>query len=229
MRHELTGKLYQPGDSTAAWWMPIGNHEELYLSYRVRFVGDDWDGPWYSGKLPGFCGGICTGSAYPPMNYEGFSTRYMFQMSSDRNEIHFYLYHAGMIIDDGWGPYGDWLGVQDDYPINEWHTVTQRVVMNTPGTPNGIIEGFYDGMMVSQKTDMDYRNDTSFQYIETLYFANLLGGSGENPYDYGDTPTVDFDDFFIYTYKDSVPGIPQGLEPSPPGRVIEIPQFGVQS
>ena len=49
----------------------------------------------------------------------------------------------------------------------------------------------------------------------------MLVGTGE--LDYGDLPTVDFDDVFIFTYADHVPDIPRGLEPSPPGRVLELP------
>ena len=221
MRHELFTKGTSPGTSGTSWWLDVGNHEELYLSFRVRFSGDDWAGPVYDGKLPGFCGSAgCPGGGNPPENYEGFSTRYMFKST---NALFFYLYYAGMDLSDG--PYGD--GLYFDPYVNqpdEWHTVTQRVVMNTPGQANGIVEGFLDGVLVAQKTDMDYRNADD-HYISTMYFANFLGGSGEEPTDYGDTPDVDFDDLVVYAYKDDVPDVPRGLEPSPAGRVIEIPDF----
>ncbi|MHA1954278.1 MAG: right-handed parallel beta-helix repeat-containing protein, partial [Candidatus Heimdallarchaeaceae archaeon] len=232
LRHELAAKLFEPGDSAANWKMPLGNHEELYLTYRVRFYGDDWDEHYYAGKIPALCGfgdGSCSGDA---LKYEKFMTTFAFSMNHwnelENDQIAFYYTYAGMVVGDQWGDAPDWLTLLDNVPVNEWHTITQRVVMNTPGQENGLMEGFWDGVLVAQKTDMDYRNSSN-QYITTVKWDNFLGGSGVNPPDYGEIPIHDFDDFFIYTYKDSVPGIPRGLEPSPAGRVLEIPQVVVQS
>ncbi len=206
------------GASGVNWWKDIGDHEELYLTYRVRFWGDDWEGPSYHGKLPGLCGSEgCPGGGNPPTHEDGFSTRYMFH---DTSTLFFYLYHAAMP-----SQYGE--GVQFDPYVNspgQWRTVTQRVVLNTPGQANGIVEGFLDGELVAQKTDMDFRN-ASDQYISTLIFANFLGGSGEDPADYGDEPTNDFDDIMIYRYKAHVPNIKRGLEANDPGATIPLPAF----
>jgi hypothetical protein len=226
LRHELAAKLYQPGDSAANWKMPLGNHEELYLTYRLRLYGDDWDERYYAGKIPAFCGfgqGSCNGDA---LKYEKFMTTFAFSMNHwdvlEDDQIAFYYTYAGMVVGDEWGDAPDWLTLLNNTPVNEWHTITQRIVMNTPGQENGLMEGFWDGVLVAQKTDMDYRNSSN-QYISSLKWDNFLGGSGVNPSDYGDMPTFDFDDFFIYTYKDSVSGVPQGLEPSPAGRVLDFP------
>lgn len=220
LRHEHANKSVGPGTSGIGWWMGVGDHEELYLSLRLRFAGDDWTGGGsYHGKLPGLCGSAgCPGGGNPPTDYEGFSTRYMFHGIED---LFFYLYHAGMDLSDG--PYGDALFF-DPYETSagEWHTVTQRVVLNTPGTADGIVEGFLDGVLVAQQTDLDFRN-ASDQTIRTLYFANFLGGGGDDPSDFGDAPAQDFDDVVVYTYAPGVDGVPRGLEPSAPGRVIQVP------
>jgi hypothetical protein len=206
------------GASGVQWWKGIGDHEELYLTFRVRFWGDDWEGPTYHGKLPGLCGSAgCPGGGNPPDHEDGFSTRYMFH---DTSTLFFYLYHAAMPAQYGekvsFNPYNNSPG--------QWRTVTQRVVLNTPGQANGIVEGFLDGELVAQKTDMDFRNAND-QYISTLLFANFLGGSGEDPADYGDEPTNDFDDIMVYRYKDHVPGIKRGLEANDPGATIPLPTF----
>ncbi len=206
------------GASGVNWWKDIGDHEELYLTFRVRFWGDDWEGPSYQGKLPGLCGSAgCPGGGNPPGPGEGFSTRYMFH---DTSTLFFYLYYAAMPSQYGesehFNPYANSPG--------QWRTVTQRVVLNTPGQANGIVEGFLDGELVAQRTDMDFRNAND-QYISTLIFANFLGGSGEDPADYGDEPTNDFDDVMVYRYKDHVPDIKRGLEANEPGATIPLPTF----
>jgi hypothetical protein len=219
LRHALNTKGLSDGASGTAWWKGLGDHEELYLSYRVRFSGDDWEGTDYHGKLPGFCGSAgCPGGGKPPSYEDGFSTRYMFHGTED---VFFYLYYAGMDTSDGL--WGDGLSFDPYSNVpNQWRTLTQRVVLNTPGIANGILEGFLDGLLVAQKIDMDYRN-ASDQTISTLIFANFLGGSGQDPAAQGDLPTIDFDDVAIFRFQDGVPGVVRGLEAHPPGAVIDTP------
>jgi len=109
-----------------------------------------------------------------------------------------------------------------DNSPGEWITVTQRVVLNTPGQANGIIEGFLDGVLVVQKTDMDFRN-SSDQHISTLIFTNFLGGSGAEPSDYDDEPINDFENIVVYRYGDHVPGIKRGRQANEPGARIPLP------
>jgi hypothetical protein len=221
MRHVNDTKGNSPGTTGFRWRVKVGNHEELYLTYRVRFAGDDWEGPSYSGKLPGLCGGgSCPGGGNPPLNYEGFTTRYMFR---GLERIYFYLYYAGM--DTSRSNYGNSQNFSNYTGApNRWRTVTQRVVLNSPGSANGLVEGFLDGVLVAQRTGMDFRN-SSDQYITDLLFTNFLGGSGEEPSDYGDEPTNDFDDVMVYRYKDHVTGIARGRQANPLGTRIPLPSF----
>ncbi len=221
MRHVNDTKGLSPGTTGIQWWKGLGDHEELYLSYRVRFSGNDWEGPSYHGKLPGLCGNEgCPGGGNPPDHEDGFSTRLMFHGT---DTLFFYLYYAGM--DTSSSNYGNSLSFSayDNEP-DQWRTVTQRVVLNTPGEANGILEGFLDGELVAQKTDMDFRN-TDDQFISTLVFTNFLGGSGEEPSDYGDEPVNDFDEVIVYRYGDHISEISRGLEPHQAGTSIPIPRF----
>ncbi len=221
MRHVNATKGLSPGTTGIQWWKGIGEHEELYLSYRVRFHGDDWEGPSYHGKLPGLCGNQgCPGGGNPPSHEDGFSTRLMFHGT---NTLFFYLYYAGM--DTSSSNYGNSLPFSPyENTPDQWRTVTQRVVLNTPGEANGIIEGFLDGVLVAQKTDMDFRNDED-QVISTLVFTNFLGGSGEEPTDHGDEPVNDFDEVILYRYGDGFSEIPRGLEAHEPGATLPVPRF----
>lgn len=102
-------------------------------------------------------------------------------------DINFYLYYP-----DLFRHFGDSLPIPEKKyygagPLlnagfilkpNVWYTVTQRVVLNTPGKSNGLVEGFINGKKCAQQTGIRFR-DVSDLTIDRIYFANFLGGSGK--------------------------------------------------
>lgn len=198
-------------------------YDELYLSYRVRF-SDGFSNKDLHGKLPGLSGGKSNGGGYLPDGTDGWSARYMFHGT----DINFYLYYP-----DLFRHFGDSLPIpKKKYygagPVlnpgfvlrpNVWYTVTQRVVLNTPGKSDGLIEGFINGKKCAQQTGIRFR-DVSDLTIDRIYFANFLGGSGKKT---SSREHICFDDFYVYTYKPDKK-VPQKHELHMRQTTIQIPQ-----
>jgi len=168
-------------------------YEELYISYRVKFhTGFDFV---LGGKLPGVGGGAHNTGGNPPSSTdpEGFSVRMMWKTGG---AMIFYVYHA-----DQAGQYGDnftWkCGTQDCvFKPGTWHTVEQRVVMNTAGKKDGIIQGWFDGQLALTRSDLRFRDVKTPFSIDMVLWSNFFGGNTASW-----APTKDewiyFDDFVL--------------------------------
>jgi hypothetical protein len=161
-----------------------GAHDELYCSYRVRFrEGFDFV---KGGKLPGLVGGSRPTGGRPDDG--GFSARLMWRTGG---AVVQYVYHPHQTSKYGVDlPYD---GAR--FQPGAWHTVTHRVVMNTAGRANGIIQGWFDGRLALDKHDALLRVDGSV-HIDGLYFSTFFGGNDDS---WGATRDeyVDFDDFVV--------------------------------
>jgi len=171
------------------------NFEELYISYDVKF-SDDFDFV-RGGKLPGLCGynvtqdpreGCNTGGGFPT-GYDGWSARGMWR---EDGQLENYVYHADQFYE-----YGD-----DEYwsasaERGKWHTFQHRIVLNTVGEANGIVEAWFDGVKVLSSNTMLYRKTADIG-INLFYFSTFYGGA-----DPSWAPTSDqyiyFDNFRIAT------------------------------
>lgn len=168
-------------------------YEELYVSYRVKFdTGFDFV---KGGKLPGVGGGAHNTGGYPPSSTdpEGFSVRMMWKSGG---AMIFYVYHA-----DQPGQYGEnfaWkCGGQDClFKPGTWHTIEQRIVMNTAGQNDGIIQGWFDGTLAVTVSNLRFRDVKTAFSIDAVLWSNFFGG---NTSDWA--PTKDeqiyFDDFVL--------------------------------
>ena len=101
-----------------------------------------------------------------------------------------------------------------------WYTVTQRVVMNTPGKKDGLVEGFINGKLCAVQTGIRFRDIATLQ-IDRIYFANFFGGSGVTPTENG---SISFDDFVVYTYNTSV-NVARNNVANPVGTTILLPNL----
>ena len=171
------------------------NFEELYVSYDVKFA-DDFDFV-RGGKLPGLCGynvtqdprdGCNTGGGFPT-GFDGWSARGMWR---EDGQLENYVYHADQFYE-----YGD-----DEYwsakaERGKWHTFQHRIVLNTVGEANGIVEAWLDGVKVLSSNTMLYRKTADIG-INLFYFSTFYGGA-----DPSWAPTTDqyiyFDNFRIAT------------------------------
>jgi len=141
-----------------------GPQPTLALTYSVRFpVGFQFV---KGGKLPGIYGGV------PPFsggnhNPNGWSMRLMWRAGGGGEVYSYTAQTAGYGDDYGRGNFS-W---QAD---GNWHTVTERVTVNTPGASNGSVTLTYDGKQVIDQTGIDITNTNT--PAGGLFFSTFYGG-----------------------------------------------------
>lgn len=181
-----------PGEGGAQWRLQLdGSYDELYLAYRVRF-GDGFDFV-LGGKLPGLVGGSSPTGCVD--DTEGFSARSMWRTEGNGVQYMYFPEKVNACGDD----YDYMLG---DAPARfmpgEWHTLEHRLVMNTPGEYDGVLQAWLDGEPVLDESDFLFRLADGTFSIDTMYFSTFFGGSTPEWGPVQDE-VVDFDEFVICT------------------------------
>jgi hypothetical protein len=197
-------------------------YDELYFSYKIKF-SDGFKNKDLHGKLPGLSGGTSNSGGYLPSGKDGWSARLMFHGT----QIKFYMYYPEVykLFGDSkpikkksyWGM-GPVFNPGFTLKTGVWYTITQRVVMNTPGKSNGLVEGFIDGKLCASQKGIRFRDISSLK-IDKIFFANFFGASGKPP---SKTESICFDDFAVYTYNPSVK-VAKSLMANEEGTVIPLP------
>ncbi len=171
------------------------SYNELYLSYDLKF--DDNFEFVKGGKLPGLCGantneapstGCNTGGGYPS-GYDGWSARGMWRADGAMEN---YVYHSGQS-----NYYGDDEYWNVEAVRGQWHRVQHRVVLNTVGSKDGILEAWFDGEKVLSLNNIEYRRTDSVS-INLFYFSTFFGGNDPSWAPATDQ-TIRFDNFAIST------------------------------
>ncbi|MEM6421053.1 MAG: polysaccharide lyase [Pseudomonadota bacterium] len=142
-----------------------GGDTEGLLAYDVRLdAAFDYD---LGGKLPGLMHGRGnSGLATDPS--EGWSARYMWGPSG---VPYLYVYDT-----DRSGDPGDAVNFFGGILVpGRWHSLAQRVRLNTPGQADGEIEVWMDGVQVALIPGLDLRADAT-QTIEGILFDIFRGG-----------------------------------------------------
>ncbi len=207
---------YPEGESNqgkSQWKLPLnGAYEELFASYRIRF--DDGFDFVRGGKLPGLSGGADNTGGNKPNGTDGWSARMMWrtdgsggsQTNRDTANIVQYTYHP-----DQPTQFGDDMRWDDTTPAewqefesDRWYHLQHRVVMNTPGLHDGIIQAWLDGEMVLDVQDIRFRDIASLK-IDNFYFSTFFGGSSA-AWETTKDEYVYFDDFVIATEFIRTPG-----------------------
>jgi hypothetical protein len=182
----------------ALWRMSVGRFDDLYCSYYVRFE-PDFDFV-KGGKLPGLAGGAANTGGRKPSGTDGWSARMMWHA---RGEVVQYVYHV-----DQPTIYGEdfrWdHGGQRFFRPGTWHRVEHRIAINAPGERNGIVQGWFDGVLALDRRDVRFRDVDAFA-IDVFAFSTFFGG---------DDPTwappkdehITFDQFTITTARDNGSG-----------------------
>lgn len=169
--------------------------EELYVSYDVKFAeGFDFK---RGGKLPGLCGynatqapkdGCNTGGGFPT-GYDGWSARGMWR---EDGILENYVYHADQFYE-----YGDDEHWNVKAEPGKWHSLQHRIVLNTVGEANGIVEAWFDGVKVLSANNMLYRKTPDIS-INLFYFSTFYGGADASWAPSSDQ-SIYFDNFRIAT------------------------------
>jgi hypothetical protein len=161
-----------PDQGGAIWVMPLGgSYDELYTSYMVKF------GPGFDfvlgGKLPGLAGGAQNTGGRKPTGQDGWSARGMW---FNNGRMIQYVYHP-----DQPGDFGEGMAwMRNGKPLQvvpgRWYHVEHRVVMNTPGQRDGVVQAWLDGVLVLDRRGMRFRDVGSFG-IDAFQFNTFFGGS----------------------------------------------------
>ena len=204
--------------------------DEIYFSYNIKFKpGFNWA---EGGKLPGLRGGSSTFSPGGPKPVwgDGFSNGLMwghgYGRQDDYGGVYFYTYYQDMQ-----GLYGEsrrWDRFRIQTEPERWYNITIRMVMNTirkdgsGGNYDGIMEGFIDGKLVASYTGFRFRNVSSV-HIDKMKIYSFFGGSGAQYAAIRDEWSM-IDDIYLFTYARGASVI-RGNIPSPPGRVLKLPNL----
>lgn len=184
-----------PGPGGALWVLPLGQgYRELYASYRLKF------GPGFQfvrgGKLPGLAGGAGNTGGNRPNGHDGWSGRIMWSQAGRMLQ---YVYHPDQV-----GPYGEGMAWNAGGSVaalvpNRWYHVETRVVMNTPGSRDGIVQTWLDGVLVLDRSGVRFR-DTGAWGIDAFHMTTFFGGN-EAAWAAQRDEVVYFDDFVISTVR----------------------------
>ena len=152
------------------------------MSYDVRFSsGFDFSA---GGKLPGLLG-VAPGTA-PSVPTDGGSVAhgwsgrlmwlgpaaYSFAAEGGNDNMAVtYLYHSGQA-----GKYGDNIQWHRPFGDGRWHHVKQCHTVNAVGKSDGVLEAWFDGAVVVDRTDVVYRTDPNV-HITHFDWSIFRGGS----------------------------------------------------
>lgn len=186
---------YESAQSGAQWKFYLNKtYQELYCTYKVKFQnGFDFV---KGGKIPGLAGGTANSGKRPSTGFDGFSARMMWREEGSAIQ---YVYHPGQIADTGDVMYWTVNSQYVKFIPGQWHQVEHRIVMNTPGFFDGIIECWFDGIRAFYVDNISFRYTNAYG-IDIFYFSTFFGGdkadwaSSKDQYAY-------FDDFIISTKR----------------------------
>ena len=158
---------FGPAENGGQFLVHLPPRQEYWLDYFVMFrPGFDFR---LGGKLPGLCGNgsLSTGGNNHPG--DAWSARYMWKREGG---VCVYLYHM-----DQKGKYGDSVTLPDcHFEPGQWHRLTQHLKVNTNEDRNGVLEVWFDGRKVIERTDLRLRSGDKAP-VDTLYFSTFHGGN----------------------------------------------------
>jgi hypothetical protein len=192
LRISYPKNTFGPGQGGAQWWVTLPkSYSELYCAYWIKF-GSGFDFV-KGGKIPGLLGGKGNTGGNKPDGTDGWSARMMWRKSGDAVQ---YLYHP-----DQPGIYGEdlaWdIGSKRVFKPGDWVRVEHRIVINTPGKKDGIVEGWWNGQLALSRKNVRFRDVSSFA-IDGFYFSTFFGG-GDSSWASSKDEVVYFDDVVIAT------------------------------
>jgi|TARA_B100000073_G_scaffold333081_1_gene324187 hypothetical protein len=184
---------FGPAKNGAQWKLDFDAPlQSVEVRYDIKFE----DGFAFSkgGKLPGLFGGKGNSGGGIPTGRDGFSARMMWR---EDGRIVQYLYYPDQ--PERYGHQIPWVQATNGKPIQltagKWHTVVQKLSINTPGKKDGRLRAFFDGKSVLEINNLRLRDTDTFA-IDGLFFCTFFGG-GDASWATKADETIYFDNFQI--------------------------------
>lgn len=184
-------------DSGVQWRGDLhSEHTELYVSYWVKFEnGFDFT---LGGKLPGLAG-----SENISTNDNEFSGKLMWR---ENGKLEFYLHPTSSGVDGssdsdagkirGWWDQGGQVRLRK----GQWEYIEIYYKLNTPGSANGTMKGWINGVQRGQKNNVEFRGaGESNVKLNQLFFSTFFGGN--QSYAPMSNQYAWFDDFRVSTNR----------------------------
>ena len=160
--------------------------EAMYVRYYLM-IGPEWRAG-QGGKLPGLSGtyGNAGWGGRRAKGTNGWSARGLYHVSPPRGNplagqvpVGSYVYH----LDTG-GFYGEhmlWTENAGGYlEKGRWYCIEQYVRLNTPGTDDGMLKGWINGVPALTRYNLRFRTTDALK-IESLWLNVFHGGMAEAP------------------------------------------------
>ncbi|MCE7053266.1 hypothetical protein LZF95_01170 [Algoriphagus sp. AGSA1] len=206
------------GQNGADYGAKIKNpSEEVYYSFRMYYEpGFDF---YISGKLPGFrmWPSIKAGSGLNPGDGGGV----VYLQVDAFGRMNWNVYHHRMT-----SRYGERMGSPYNFHTIEtgkWTDVTYRVVLNTPGVADGILQVWINGELKNTATGVLLRTKTSVQHLNQQVVITAMDW---------DVPvrknqSMYMDDFYTWKYSPEYlsrnPSVAKGLQVHPSSHKLITP------
>lgn len=155
-------------------YIAIPPAKEYYLDYQVRFHADfEWV---KGGKLPGLVGGSHT-SGCNSIVPNGWSARFMWR-GGGRGEV--YLYHQNRR--SGCGDSYVFPADGGYFKKEAWNRITERVVINSPGKNDGLIEAWLNGRKMVTLNNLKLRGNVAenVALVDNVSLQTFYGGSSSS-------------------------------------------------
>lgn len=179
---------------TGPFWKLPEDVEEAWFRYRIRL--DDFY-PITSGKLPGFAAmpNFTARGCNPSTEaYPGWSARMLFEPSGfgdledGQIQVGYYTYHLGQA-----GTCGDFMLWDNGGVLGQdhWYCIEGRVQLNTPGSSDGVLEGWVDNELAFRQDGLAFRREAEDWLDVRTFWLNVYFGGSTIPNDRDLTMRID--------------------------------------
>lgn len=161
--------------------------DSVYYRYHLRFAPNFKLAE--AGKIPGLASVMNTGNCFgirPPTTEDVCWSARGWMGHRERNgvrdtskvSIGSYIYHLGQR--DAFGDSFPWKEGLADLKKGRWYCVEGHIRMNTPGQPNGVVEGWINGKPAFSKRDFLFRTKPDLG-IQSFWTDIYVGGGDTSP------------------------------------------------
>jgi len=163
--------------------------KEAWVGFCIRFP-QTWNSS-IGGKLPGFSGNTSIQNGgqggKPSYGDNAWSARMLFgayDSSIDSVPLGQYIYHTDQSSINNYGDPDWWapgpkrlFSKAARISRSQWHSIKQRIRINSTFKHDGIIEAWVDGSKVYSRTNLNFTNNENFREIYRFWLDTYHGGA----------------------------------------------------